>query len=155
MSETFRPYSGIRILDLTHDLGRYATRLFADLGAEVTRIEPPGGLPDRARETEATPGGAETFAFHNASKHSRILDLTGNEGRAAFADLARDAQVVVMERGGPLGEGDTAWLRRAEPHLRHRACLALWAGRAARIGTRLGPHATGRGGDRLDDRAGR
>lgn len=115
MSETFRPYSGIRILDLTHDLGRYATRLFADLGAEVTRIEPPGGLPDRARETEATPGGAETFAFHNASKHSRILDLTGNEGRAAFAALARDAQVVVLERGGPLGEGDTAWLRGLNP----------------------------------------
>ena len=42
--EAFRPYTGIRILDLTHNLGRYATRLFGDLGAEVIRVEPPEEL---------------------------------------------------------------------------------------------------------------
>lgn len=115
MTEGFRPYTGIRILDMTHALGRYATRLFADLGAEVLRIEPPGGLPDRARDTEAAPGGAEAFAFYNASKKSVVLDLAGNAGRAALADLARGAQVVVLERGGPLGAGDIAWLRGLNP----------------------------------------
>ncbi|MDB5413340.1 MAG: putative L-carnitine dehydratase [Rubritepida sp.] len=115
MTDQFRPYSGIRILDTTHDLGRYATRLFADLGAEVIRIEPPGGLPDRARDTAAKPGGAEAFAFFNASKQSLVLDLTGNEGRARLADLAREAQIVVMERGGPLVEADIAWLRGLNP----------------------------------------
>jgi benzylsuccinate CoA-transferase BbsE subunit len=115
MNPDFRPYTGIRVLDLAHDLARYATRLFADLGAEVIRIEPPGGLPDRARDTAGVPGGAETFAFHNASKQSRVLDLTGNEGRSAFADLAREAQVVVLERGGPLGADDIAWLRDLNP----------------------------------------
>ncbi|MDB5315837.1 MAG: putative L-carnitine dehydratase [Rhodospirillales bacterium] len=115
MTPGFRPYTGIRVLDLTHDLARYATRLFADLGAEVIRVEPPGGLPDRARDTAEVPGGAEAFAFHNASKQSVVLDLTGNEGRAAFADLAREAQVIVLERGGPLGAGDIAWLRDLNP----------------------------------------
>ena len=58
MTDGFRPYSGVRVLDMTHDLARYATRLFADLGAEVIRVEPPGGLPDRMRDTAAVPGGA-------------------------------------------------------------------------------------------------
>lgn len=40
-----QPYSGIRIVDLANELGTYATRLFADLGAEVIRIEPPGDAP--------------------------------------------------------------------------------------------------------------
>lgn len=115
MTEGLRPYSGVRVLDLTHDLARYATRLFADLGAEVIRVEPPGGLPDRLRDTPMVAGGAEAFAFHNASKKSVVLDLGTNDGRAAFADLARDAQIVVLERGGPLGQGDIAWLRSLNP----------------------------------------
>ena len=78
MTLEFRPYTGIRVLDLTHDLGRYSTRLFADLGAEVIRIEPPGGLPDRVLDSAAKPGGPEAFAFHNASKRSLVLDLSGN-----------------------------------------------------------------------------
>lgn len=111
MTPEFRPYTGIRVLDLTHDLGRYSTRLFADLGAEVIRIEPPGGLPDRVLDSAAKPGGPEAFAFHNASKRSLVLDLSGNQGRAAMADLMREAQVVVIERDGPLGADDIGWLR--------------------------------------------
>ena len=40
-----RPYTGVRIIDLTGELGSYCTRLFADLGAEVIRVEPPRGGP--------------------------------------------------------------------------------------------------------------
>lgn len=115
MTEDVRPYSGIRILDTTHDLGRYATRLFADLGAEVIRVEPPGGLPDRERDRPEVAGGEASFTFFNASKRSIVLDLSGNEGRARLADLARSAQVVVMERGGPLSVDDIAWLRELNP----------------------------------------
>jgi benzylsuccinate CoA-transferase BbsE subunit len=107
----FRPYTGIRVLDLTHTLGCYATRLFADLGAEVIRVEPPGGAPDRRREAEGAPGSREAFAFLNASKRSVVLDLSGNRGRAGFADLARRAQVVMLERGAQLGAADLGWLR--------------------------------------------
>src|SRR5688500_14407122 len=84
---TSRPYDGVRILDLTHELGRYATRLFADLGAEVVRVEPPGGLPDRAGlRRGGAPGPADfAFAFFNASKKSVVLDAATPAGRRRFA----------------------------------------------------------------------
>ncbi|MCB1341061.1 MAG: CoA transferase [Pseudooceanicola sp.] len=85
-----QPYSGIRILDLCHWLGSYAGRLFADLGAEVIRVEPPGGLPDRTR---ATPGA---FAFLNASKASVIAETL-----AEFQALAATADVILLERDAP------------------------------------------------------
>ena len=94
-----RPYTGVRILDMTHRYGRYAGRLFADLGAEVIRVEPPGGLPDRQR---TGPGAAERFAFVNASKRSIVLDLESAEGLAAFEALARTAAIIMVERDGPM-----------------------------------------------------
>ena len=112
-SAEFRPYSGIRILDLTHDLGRYAPRLFGDLGAEVIRVEPPGGLPDRARAAARTEE-AHSFAFLNAGKLSRVLDLSGNQGRTEMADLARSAQIIFLERGAPLAN-EIGWLREINP----------------------------------------
>ncbi|WP_340110033.1 CaiB/BaiF CoA transferase family protein [Pikeienuella sp. HZG-20] len=114
-----QPYSGIRILDLTHDLGRYATRLFADLGAEVVRVEPPQGLPDRHRsaerareEGENTPDWA--FLFFNASKKSVVLDFDTEEGRSDFARLIEPAQIVFLERGGPLAD-ELGWVRSLNP----------------------------------------
>jgi benzylsuccinate CoA-transferase BbsE subunit len=106
-----RPYTGIRILDMTHRLGLYAGRLFADLGAEVIRIEPPGGLPDRRRMVQGTPSEAR-FAFLNASKKSIEIDLESTIGHGRFEALARSAQIIFLERGGPLYDriGDVrAW----------------------------------------------
>ncbi len=119
MPPTPQPYAGIRILDLTHDLGRYATRLFADLGAEVIRIEPPGGLADRAaarpRDPRAAPGPADcAFAFFNASKRSVVLDTTTESGRRGFARLAAGAQAVMLERGGPLAD-EIGWVQGLNP----------------------------------------
>ncbi len=96
-----RPYAGIRILDMTHTLGSYAGRLFADLGAEVIRVEPPGGLPDRRRITPGTAAQAR-FTFLNASKKSVEIDLYTPAGYARFAHLGRAAKIVFLERGGPL-----------------------------------------------------
>ena len=93
-----RPYAGVRILDMTHTLGSYAGRLFADLGAEVIRVEPPGGLPDRRRMTSGTLSEAR-FAFLNASKKSVEIDLNSDGGRAQFARLAREARIGFLERG--------------------------------------------------------
>ena len=96
-----RPYSSTRIIDLTHELGSYCTRLFADLGAEVIRIEPLGGAVDRVRPPLA-PGstaGGIPFAFLNANKKSVALDTASDAGRAVLRDLVATAQVVVWEPG--------------------------------------------------------
>ena len=106
-----QPYSGIRILDLTFKLGRYATKLFADLGAEVIRIEPQAGLPDRI----ASSGADYAFAFFNTSKKSIVLDLDSEAGRRAFVPLAESAAVIFLEAGGPLS-GDLVWLRSLNPN---------------------------------------
>lgn len=101
-----RPYAGLRIIDLTMRLGAYATRLFADLGAEVIRIEPPGGRQDR--QDPPVPDGAGRaasggvpFAFLNLNKKSVVLDLTSGPGRAVLTDLVGRAEVVVIEPEAP------------------------------------------------------
>ena len=94
-----RPYDGIRVIDLTGELAAYATRLFANLGAEVIMVEPPEGRADRKRDP--LPGaegyGGSAFAFLNAGKKSVTLDRSAAEGRAAFAALVASAQIVVAE----------------------------------------------------------
>lgn len=95
MMTNTQPYSGIRILDLTHWLGSYAGRLFADLGADVIRVEPPEGLQDRSRAS------AGEFAFLNASKRSITMEMDGDEGQRRFFALAQTADVVLLERDGP------------------------------------------------------
>lgn len=92
-----RPYEGLRVIDLTRELGAYATRLFADLGAEVIRVEPPGGRTDRGEPALPGMGGDIRFSFLNANKKSVALDLTNEEGRAVLADLVASAGVVVVE----------------------------------------------------------
>lgn len=87
-----RPYEGIRVVDCTGELGAYAGRLFADLGAEVVRIEPP-----EAREPAAA------RAFLHANKRSVSLDLSSDAGLAALRDLLAGASVALVEprAGGP------------------------------------------------------
>jgi len=99
-----RPYGGIRIIDLTRELGLYAARLFADLGAEVIRVEPPQGGPDRP--VPAGAGGAEQattagvqFAFLNLNKKSVVIDRKTASGRAVFEELVASSQVVMCEPG--------------------------------------------------------
>ncbi|MFM0077047.1 CoA transferase [Paraburkholderia sediminicola] len=109
------PYDGVTILDLTYDLGRYATRLFADLGAKVVRVEPPEGAMDRIAAISDDDAGAKyEFEFFNASKSAISLDLCTAEGLETFRELAVGADAVVLERGGPLYD-KIEWLRDASP----------------------------------------
>jgi benzylsuccinate CoA-transferase BbsE subunit len=94
-----QPYDGLRIVDLTGELSAYATRLFADLGAEVIMVEPPNGRPDRGRDP--LPGGegygGAPFIFLNAGKKSVVIDWHSPAGMEALASLVTTAQVVVVE----------------------------------------------------------
>jgi len=111
-----QPYEGVLILDLTHRLGSYAGRLFADLGAEVIRVEPPGGLPDRHKLSDADDAFEARFFFLNASKKSVVIDFDDPGDRRRLDGLVRRAAIVLVERDGPLFH-DAAALCRLSPAL--------------------------------------
>jgi len=90
-----RPLSGVRVVDLTSLLpGGFATRLLADLGAEVVKVEPPGG--EAGRHFPPVDGGLSVYYRLTAGgKKVRFLDLKSPEGRAALRSLVRRADVLV------------------------------------------------------------
>lgn len=92
-----RPYDGIRIIDLARELGSYATRLFADLGAEVIRVELPEGGDDRRNPPQSPSGSGIAFEYLNLNKHSVVVDYRQETGRQILRDLVGSAQVVVYE----------------------------------------------------------
>ncbi len=95
-----RPLSGLKILDFSWVLaGPLATRILADLGATVVRIENEQ-RPDVIRASgpflAGEEGGDATALWHNTSagKHSLELDITTDAGREVVLDLARWADVA-------------------------------------------------------------
>jgi crotonobetainyl-CoA:carnitine CoA-transferase CaiB-like acyl-CoA transferase len=90
----------VRVLDLTqHIAGPYATRLLADFGADVIKIERPGG--DIARQLGPFKGNVPhaeksgLFFYLNCNKRSVVLDLATPAGKEAIAALAKTADIVV------------------------------------------------------------
>ena len=78
---------GVRILDLTRGIaGPLGVLLLAEHGADVIKVEPPGGDPDRARPESRV---------WNRSRRSVVLDLATAEGKNQFLALAASADVVV------------------------------------------------------------
>ncbi|GAC1343369.1 MAG: CoA transferase [Acetobacteraceae bacterium] len=92
-----RPYDGLRLLDLTHELGAYAARLFADLGADVIRVEQPGGRADRGALAAPGLGGDVRYTFANANKRSVAVDLSGEAGQGVLRDLVATSGAVMLE----------------------------------------------------------
>jgi formyl-CoA transferase len=87
------PLKGIRVLDLTQIYnGPYATFLMAMAGADVIKVEPPGGEYLRRRDARA--GADVPFAMLNSGKRSISLNLKSEKGLALFLDLAAKADVV-------------------------------------------------------------
>ena len=77
----------VRILDLSWGIaGPVGVLLLAEQGADVVKVEPPGGDPFRAMPA---------YAVWNRSRRSVVLDLTTPDGRDRFLELAADADVVV------------------------------------------------------------
>lgn len=91
--------AGLRVLDLTNPSGAYATKLLADLGADVLRVEPLSGDPARRAgpfyHDVPGPGRSLSFAYANTSKRSLALDLETAAGRSVFTRLARHVDLVV------------------------------------------------------------
>ena len=87
----------IRVLDLAGEIGQYATKLLADLGADVIKIEPPGGDPVRALPPHYTnnPNLSLYWLNLNTSKRSITLNLETAAGRDLLKRLCSSADVVV------------------------------------------------------------
>lgn len=92
---------GLRVVEFSHMvMGPTAGMILGDLGADVVKVEPPGG-----DKTRRLPGaGAGYFAMFNRNKRSVVLDLKSDGGRTAARDLIARADVVVENfRAGALG----------------------------------------------------
>jgi len=90
------PLRGKRIIEIGHMLmGPYCGMLLADLGAEVIKVEPPGG--DIARSISPHRIGPHNayFASLNRGKRSVVLDLASDEGQDELAKLVRHAHGLV------------------------------------------------------------
>jgi benzylsuccinate CoA-transferase BbsE subunit len=96
------PLAGVRVLDVADASAAYATKLLADLGADVIRIAPPSGDPLRLAEPRLDGPGAESlrYWFDNTNKRSVSLDLDSARGQASFEALVADADAIV-ETGTP------------------------------------------------------
>jgi crotonobetainyl-CoA:carnitine CoA-transferase CaiB-like acyl-CoA transferase len=113
--------AGVRVLDLSRHLpGPLATLLLADMGATVTKVEPPAGDELRQIGPVGPDGVSHAFRAVNAGKTTRRIDLKSPSGRAELLALAAEADVLVesfrpgtMERLGV----DPATLRAAHPRL--------------------------------------
>jgi len=87
--------TGVRILDLTrYQQGPFATVLLSDMGAEVIKIEEPGGEPGRATGLGAD-GFSAYFEAHNRGKKSMTLDLRTDDAREVIRRLLPSCEVVI------------------------------------------------------------
>jgi crotonobetainyl-CoA:carnitine CoA-transferase CaiB-like acyl-CoA transferase len=85
------PYAGLRMVEFTHMvMGPTCGMVFADLGAEVIKVEPPKG--DNTRNLLGS--GAGFYPLFNRNKKSLVLDLKTPEGREAVLKLIATADIV-------------------------------------------------------------
>lgn len=91
-----KPFSGLRIVDLTRILsGPFCTMYFADLGAEVIKIEPPGGDDTRGWGPPFVDTESAYFLSVNRNKKSVVLDLKTPEGSHALREMIAHSDIVV------------------------------------------------------------
>ena len=108
---------GYRVLDLTDHRGEVGPWVLGRLGAEVVKVEPPGGSPARQAQP-LVPGAPEgvrslQFAAYNDGKQSVVLDLAGDASdRATFLELVAGADIVIDS--GPPGAVAAAGFTEAE-----------------------------------------
>lgn len=113
-----------RVLDLADEKGAYCGKLLGDLGADVIKVEPPGGDKTRCRgpffKNEAHPEKSLHFLYFNTSKGSITLNMEDPAGQQILRKLAKTADVVVesFPVGYLAGLGlDYAALRKINPRL--------------------------------------
>jgi crotonobetainyl-CoA:carnitine CoA-transferase CaiB-like acyl-CoA transferase len=99
MTETPGPLAGLRVLELADEKGQFCGKLLGDLGADVVKIEPPGGEPCRHvgpfLDDIPHPERSLSFWYYNTSKRGITLNLETADGSRLFRRLAATADVVL------------------------------------------------------------
>jgi len=91
---------GLRVLDMTqYEAGTSCTQWLAWLGADVVKIEAPGGDPGRQSGSPTLKGDPQYFNNYNGNKQSVVLDLKDPRGRELLLDLAPHFDVFVENYG--------------------------------------------------------
>src|SRR5438477_9756943 len=118
------PLVGLRVLELADEKGQFCGKLLGDLGADVVKIEPPGGEATRRvgpfLDDIPHPDRSLSFWYYNTSKRGVTLNLETADGRQLFRRLAAVTDII-LETFSPgylasLGLGDEA-LRAENPQL--------------------------------------
>ncbi|GJD47736.1 Succinyl-CoA--L-malate CoA-transferase beta subunit [Methylobacterium crusticola] len=90
------PLAGVRVLELGHFIAApFCTRLLADLGAEVIKVEPPGGDPVRQWGRQVEGGGAPWWSMHARNKQSLVLNLKHPKAVGIVLDLVKGCDALV------------------------------------------------------------
>ena len=93
------PLQGLRVLELADEKGQFCGKLLGDLGADVVKIEPPGGEPCRHvgpfLDDIPNPDRSLSFWYYNTSKRGITLNLATSDGRGLFKRLAAGADIIL------------------------------------------------------------
>src|SRR6476661_3498749 len=102
------PLAGIRVIELADEQAEYCGLTLAGLGAEVIKIEPPGGNSTRRigpfYQDKEDPEGSLFFWYYNRGKKSLVLDLTQQKDVERFKALVASADILLEST--PKGELD-------------------------------------------------
>ena len=118
--------AGIRVIELADEQAEYCGLTLAGLGADVIKVEPPGGSPTRRigpfYQDKADPEGSLFFWLYNRGKRSIVLDLKQEKDRARLRELIAGADILLEST--PKGELDgyglsAATLKKEFPALIH------------------------------------
>ena len=93
------PLAGLRVLELSDEKGQFCGKLMADLGADLIKIEPPGGQNTRYvgpfLEDKPHPERSLSFWHYNTSKRAITLNLETADGRRLFRQMAATADIIL------------------------------------------------------------
>jgi crotonobetainyl-CoA:carnitine CoA-transferase CaiB-like acyl-CoA transferase len=114
--------AGITIIEIAERVaGEKAGKLLSDFGAEVIKVERPGGAPTRAMGPHKD-GQSTVFGFFNTNKKSVVLDLADSSDRATLDKLLARAHALIDDHDEAWGEArslTSSAVAAAHPHLVH------------------------------------
>src|SRR6476646_4281699 len=100
--------AGLTVIEYADETAEYCGLLLAGLGAEVIKIEPPGGASTRLIAPFQDDAGDKEqslyFWAYNRGKRSAVVDLESNDGKAALLRIMAGADMLLDSSGGQLNQ---------------------------------------------------